>query len=87
MRIKKILCRDLFKTCDTENVGFINKSQFVRGINTIVKIASPLLEKLFIIMDTNRIGMVDYYKFEQLIIAQAPALIPRPSIVEDSFLW
>jgi hypothetical protein len=87
MRIKKVLVRDLFKTCDSENVGFINKAQFVRGISTIVKIASPLLEKLFLIMDSNKIGMADFTKFELLITAQSPSQIPKPSIVEDSFSW
>jgi Ca2+-binding EF-hand superfamily protein len=87
MRTRKILCAELFKTCDTEKVGFINKAQFVRGISSVVKIASPLLEKMFLIMDSNKIGMVDYEKFEVLIKAMAPSQIPRTSVVEDSFSW
>lgn len=76
MRSQKILCIELFKKCDTENVGFINKAQFVKGIQSTTKIATPLLEKLFLIMDTNRVGMVDYERFEKLLKAMVPSNIP-----------
>ena len=87
MRSKKILCTELFKICDSEKAGFINKAQFVRGINSQVKIASPLFEKLFLIADSNKIGMVDQGKFDLLIKAMAPSQIPSVSSVEDSFAW
>lgn len=32
MRTQKILCAELFRSCDAENVGFINKAQFVKGL-------------------------------------------------------
>jgi len=51
----------------------MNLGQFTRGINTLVTIAAPLLEKVFSVMDTNKIGMVDYEKFEQVIKVQAPS--------------
>lgn len=87
MRSDKILCAELFKRCDTEKVGFINKAQFVKGIQAATKIATPLLEKLFLIMDTNRVGMADYSRFESLIKAMVPSCIPQPAVVEDSFSW
>jgi len=34
-------------------------------------IAAPLLEKVFNLMDTNNIGMVDYAKFEKVLSVRA----------------
>ena len=63
MQHRKISFIKLFQTCDTEGVGMVNLSQFHKGVNSMVTIAAPLLEKLFNVMDTNKIGMVDYEKF------------------------
>lgn len=45
----------------------INLAQFSQGVSSIVSIAPPLLEKLFNVMDTNKIGMVDYPRFERVL--------------------
>jgi len=68
---KKVSYIKLFKACDSEGVGMINLSQLVKGVNTMVPIAAPLLEKMFNIMDSNKIGMVDYEKFERVLRVQA----------------
>ena len=59
MRYKKMKCVDLFNKCDTDKVGMINLGQFMVGVNSIVPVATPLLEKIFNKMDVNKIGMVD----------------------------
>ena len=53
MQRRKVSYSKLFKNCDTEGVGMINLGQFLKGVNEMVTIAAPLLEKLFNIMDSN----------------------------------
>jgi len=67
MTRKKVSYIKLFKACDPDGVGMANLGQFTRGVNSIVTIAAPLLEKVFNIMDSNRIGMADYAKFERVL--------------------
>ena len=39
-------------------------------------------------MDENKIGMVDFEKFNRILRVEAPSQIPGPGdIVEDSFVW
>jgi len=39
-------------------------------------------------MDENKIGMVDFEKFNRILRVEAPSQIPGPGdIVEDSFAW
>lgn len=40
-------CVDLFTKCDTDKAGMINMAQFQVGVNSIVPVAAPLLEKVF----------------------------------------
>jgi len=47
MRYKKMKCVDLFAKCDTDKVGMINLGQFMVGVNSVVPVAAPLLEKVF----------------------------------------
>lgn len=66
----------------------INLAQFSQGVSSIVSIAPPLLEKLFNVMDSNKIGMVDYPRFEKILSIQANSQVPKPGdSVEDSFDW
>jgi Ca2+-binding EF-hand superfamily protein len=87
MQYKKMTCKSLFEKCDTEKSGMMNLAQFIVGVNSIVPIASPLLEKLFQKMDTNKIGMVDEQKLVILLSAKVKTQIPRISKIEDSFEW
>ena len=54
----------------------INLAQFIAGVNSFVPVSAPLLEKLYDIMDSNKIGMVDYEKFTKILSAEAPSQIP-----------
>ena len=66
----------------------VSLGDFIFGIQSIVEIAAPLLEKLFDVMDENKIGMVDFEKFNRILRVEAPSQIPGPGdIVEDSFVW
>jgi hypothetical protein len=47
----------------------INLNQFISGINSVMSINTPFLEKLFDYMDELKIGMVDFKKFEKVIMA------------------
>ena len=67
MTRKKVSYIKLFKSCDPDGVGMANLGQFTRGVNSVVTVAPPLLEKLFNIMDVNKIGMTDYAKFERVL--------------------
>jgi Ca2+-binding EF-hand superfamily protein len=52
----------------------VNLGQFIKGINALVTNISPfLLEKIFDIMDENKIGMVDQEKFLRVLQAEAPS--------------
>ena len=78
----------MYKACDTENAGMVNLGQFTKGINTFATISAPLLEKLFNIMDTNGIGMVDYDKMMSILKAQTSGEVHRiQNLVTDSFDW
>ena len=66
----------------------INLAQFIAGVNSFVPVSAPLLEKLYDIMDSNKIGMVDYEKFVKVLSAEAPSQIPLSvKKMEDSFIW
>jgi Ca2+-binding EF-hand superfamily protein len=65
----------------------INLSQFITGINSLVAVASTLLEKLFLKMDVNQIGMIDEPKLTGLLTVMVKSQIPTPPKVEDSFAW
>jgi hypothetical protein len=87
MQYKKMTCKNLFEKCDTEKAGMINLAQFIVGVNSIVTVASPLLEKIFQKIDTNKIGMVDEQKLVDLLSAKVKTQLPKPSRVEDNFDW
>jgi len=63
MTKSKVSMISLFQRCDTQDSGMINLGQFLTGITSIIPIAAPLLEKLFNVMDSNSIGMVDFQRF------------------------
>ena len=73
MMEKKLAYITLFKMCDPQGAGMINLGDFIFGINSICEIAAPLLEKIFDIMDENKIGMIDYEKFNKILRAEAPS--------------
>ena len=45
----------------------INFGQFIKGINNIIPVAGPILEKLFSLMDSNAIGVIDFEKFKNIL--------------------
>jgi hypothetical protein len=55
----------------------INLNQFISGINSVMSINPPFLEKLFDYMDEHKIGMVDFKKFEKVIMAETSSDIPE----------
>lgn len=53
-----------------------------------MKINTPFLEKLFDYMDEHKIGMVDFVKFEKILMAETSSNIPENiKSIEDSFEW
>lgn len=88
MMEQKLAFITLFKMCDPQGAGMVSLGDFIFGIQSIAEIAAPLLEKLFDVMDENKIGMVDFEKFNRILRVEAPSQIPGPGdIVEDSFAW
>lgn len=66
----------------------INFSQFIKGVNTTVPVAGPILEKLFGLMDSNGIGLVDFEKFSEIISIETQSQIPKPGRkLHDGFQW
>ena len=57
------------------------------GVNSVVPVSAPLLEKIFQKMDLNRIGMVDQAKLDLLFAAKVKSQIPREANIEDNFDW
>ena len=69
-------------------MGLINLAQFSKGMLTVLPMSAPILEKVFNIMDTNSIGMIDLERFETVLRAEAPTQIPKPGkVISDSFEW
>ena len=46
--------------------------EFSRGINSLLPISYPILERLFDLMDHNKIGMVDQEKFCEVLAVKIP---------------
>ena len=86
MMEQKLAYITLFKMCDPQGAGMVSLGDFIFGVQSIAEIAAPLLEKLFDVMDENKIGMVDFEKFNKILRVEAPSQIPKPEdLVEDSF--
>jgi len=67
IKAKNLNYNTFFKVCDPQNGKMINLVDFIKGINSIVEIEAPPLERLFDIMDENKIGMVDFNKFTKIL--------------------
>lgn len=67
LTIKKMSILALWNNIDKQKAGLINLNQLIKGVNTVIPLSGPILEKLFSLMDTNVIGMVDYEKFNQIL--------------------
>ena len=67
MAENKVSMIDFFNRCDKQDSGMVNLGQFLQGFKTIMTLADPLLEKLFNVMDTNSIGMVDFPRFSRVL--------------------
>jgi len=66
----------------------INLNEFVNGVSEIVNISKQLLSKLFDVIDENKIGMIDFEKFDRILRADTPSQIPEAKFaIEDSFIW
>jgi Ca2+-binding EF-hand superfamily protein len=60
----------------------------LKGVNEIVTISGPILEKIFSIMDINQIGLVDYDKFFTVLSIEIATNIPNPEKqINDGFEW
>ena len=77
MMDKKLSYHWVFNVCDVSKVGMINYPQFQAGINSFVEVAPPLLEKLFDLMDGNKIGMIDFDMFVKVLKSEAASQIPK----------
>ena len=50
----------MFSAFDSDQDGMVTLSEFKRGIATLVTLSGSILDKMFGIMDRNKIGMVDF---------------------------
>lgn len=64
---KKIAYREAFNRFDENKDGFLSYSEFSNGIDRILTLSVPIKEKMFALMDKNKIGLVDYPNFIEVI--------------------
>lgn len=82
---KGISMHVLFSKLDTNGDEFLTFTEFSENLDPIVKLSPIIKEKLFALMDVNKIGMVDYPSFlEVLKLTPVSAKTVR---VEDNFNW
>ena len=76
----------MFTAFDSDQDGMLTLSEFKNGIATLVTLGGSILDKLFGLMDQNKIGMVNLEQFKSIIEAKVPAQMPK-IVVEDGFQW
>jgi Ca2+-binding EF-hand superfamily protein len=64
----------------------LSYSEFSTGINKIITLSEPIKEKLFALMDSNEIGLVDYPNFLEVIQMSNANKLKRNG-VKDNFEW
>jgi Ca2+-binding EF-hand superfamily protein len=64
---QKVAYREAFNRFDTNKDGFLSFSEFSEGIDKILTLSAPIKEKVFSLMDMNKIGLVDYPHFLEVI--------------------
>ena len=63
----------IFKEFDSDGDGLLNFGEFSKGILNIMTINQATLEKMFNLMDLNKIGMVDENKFLNFLSVKDPS--------------
>ena len=56
-----------FTKFDENKDGFLSFGEFTSGIDSVMTLSTPIKEKLFALMDKNKIGLVDYDSFLEVI--------------------
>lgn len=88
MNAKQYDYRLLFSAFDANNDGMLAYSEFYIGMKSLLNLSDIILEKLFALMDSNGIGMVNAGQFEDVLDSKAPIKIVRnQNLVEDDFKW
>jgi len=82
---KGISFRELFAKLDINGDEFLTFAEFSENINSIVKLSPYVKEQLFALMDVNKIGMVDYQAFLQVM--KKTAVSVKTIRVDDNFNW
>lgn len=85
LKTRGISYRALFQKLDANDDEFLTFTEFSENIEPIVKLSPIVKERLFALMDVNKIGMVDYKNFLD-ILTLTPVTI-RPKRIEDNFDW
>ena len=82
---KGISFRELFSRLDANNDEFLTFTEFSQNLEPIIKLSPYVKERLFALMDSNKIGMVDYECF--LRVLKLTAVTLKRVKVEDNFNW
>jgi Ca2+-binding EF-hand superfamily protein len=82
---KKIAYREAFSRFDENKDGFLSFGEFSKGIDQVLTLSVPIKEKLFALMDVNKIGLIDYPNFLEFI--QKTSLTVKKFNFEDNFDW
>ena len=67
MEERKINSYDLFKILDSNSDGFITIDEFCSGLDQIIELSQSTKEGLFAFFDYQKIGMIDFSRFLQVV--------------------
>jgi Ca2+-binding EF-hand superfamily protein len=62
----------IFKGFDSDSDGMLTIFEFNTGINSLITLSPRILERIFSLMDVNKIGMVDFENFQRIMEIKAP---------------
>jgi len=82
---KGISFRELFSRLDANSDEFLTYTEFSENLDSVVKLSPIVKERLFALMDSNKIGMVDYQAFLE-VLKMTPVSI-KTAKVADNFNW
>ena len=82
---QKIAYREAFNRFDENKDGFLSFGEFSKGLDKVLTLSVPIKEKLFAIMDQNKIGLIDYPNFLEAI--QMTSANTKKQGYDDNFDW
>lgn len=83
---QRIAYKEAFNRFDGNKDGFLSFTEFSQGIDKILTLSVPVKEKIFALMDKNKIGLVDYPNFLEVIELSSANRLKKGDF-SDNFDW